>query len=45
MTGPAPRVDGNVLEGVSATALWALYLDRVGVLRRGRPSFTLLEFG
>nr|WP_234712748.1 class I SAM-dependent methyltransferase [Mycolicibacterium komanii] len=25
MTGPAPRIDGSVLEGVSATALWTLY--------------------
>lgn len=25
MTGPAPRVDGNVLEGVSATTLWTLH--------------------
>jgi O-methyltransferase involved in polyketide biosynthesis len=24
VTGPAPRVDGNVLEGVSATTLWTL---------------------
>ncbi|KUI14108.1 methyltransferase [Mycobacterium sp. GA-1285] len=25
MTAPAPRIDGNVLEGVSETALWTLY--------------------
>ncbi|WP_198957284.1 class I SAM-dependent methyltransferase [Mycobacterium lehmannii] len=25
MTAHAPRIDGNVLEGVSATALWTLY--------------------
>ncbi|OBG16547.1 hypothetical protein A5765_07400 [Mycolicibacterium celeriflavum] len=68
MTGAAPRVDGNVLDGVSATTLWRIpgvraardiamppgrglfkvlaspVWDRVGIMRRGRPSFTLLEF-
>jgi hypothetical protein len=59
-------IDGNILDGVSATTLWTLHnrateakssdcglfklaawpvLDRIGPLRRIRPSMTLLEFG
>lgn len=38
-------IDGNTLEGVSATTATWPALDRIGVLRRIRPSITLLEFG
>jgi hypothetical protein len=33
-------IDGNILDGVSAHPT----LDRLGILRRDRPSFTPLEF-
>jgi hypothetical protein len=44
-------VDGNVLEGVSATTLWTLRNRATeakrsdGVRRHRRPGGTLLEFG